>query len=152
LAYTPDLRWRVQPMPLLARLLRHALILTNAELYRVVDALANGILATLNPHLLIPIDDAYRLPQLATHEISNVDMANVEASGNGLALTVQDAWFATRDAGRDLLNHEPDRLDALLRATLDAASHRVDPWLTGIADRRLRWLAGRDAKFRLGAY
>src|SRR5439155_7974 len=59
---------------------------------------------------------------------------------------------ATRDAGRELLNHEPDRLDAVLRATLDAASYRVDPWLTAIADRRLRWLAGRDAKFKLGAY
>ncbi|MCA1683520.1 MAG: hypothetical protein LC708_00055, partial [Actinobacteria bacterium] len=37
-------------------------------------------------------------------------------------------------------------------AALDAATVRVDPWLTGIADRRLQQLTAQGAPFRLGAY
>ncbi|MFO1415282.1 MAG: hypothetical protein U1F10_15535 [Burkholderiales bacterium] len=152
LAYTPDVRWRVQPLPLLARLLRHALILTNAELNRVGEAITNGTLAALDARLALPDDDAYRLAQLAGHDIGAAGQKTIEGSGDPLALAVQDAWYATRDAGAALLGHEPARLDAVLRATLDTASHRVDPWVTGVAERRLRWLAARGAKFRLGAY
>ncbi len=31
----------------------------------------------------------------------------------------------------------PDELDRMLRATIDTASHRIDPWITGLATRRL---------------
>ena len=37
-------------------------------------------------------------------------------------------------------------------AALDTAAGRVDPWLTGVAERRLRRMTGDGAPFRLGAY
>ncbi|WP_412537916.1 hypothetical protein R8Z50_18830 [Longispora sp. K20-0274] len=43
----------------------------------------------------------------------------------------------------------------LFRATLaalDTAAHRVDPWLTGIAERRLQTMITESAPFKLGAY
>jgi hypothetical protein len=40
-----------------------------------------------------------------------------------------------------------------LRATIDTATHRVDPWLVGMASRRLAHLAAQsDTRFRLGVY
>lgn len=41
--------------------------------------------------------------------------------------------------------------DAML-ASLDTASHRVDPWITGLACQRLRELAAARAPWRLGVY
>jgi hypothetical protein len=43
---------------------------------------------------------------------------------------------------------------ALFRATLAASTctFRVDPWLTGIAERRLQSMIAMGAPFRLGAY
>ena len=37
-------------------------------------------------------------------------------------------------------------------AALDTAAFRVDPWLTGIAERRLQAMIADGARFRLGAY
>ena len=53
----------------------------------------------------------------------------------------------------NLIGIPEDRLERLLRATLDTASHRVDPWFTGIATRRLQdALDSGGARMRLGAY
>ena len=56
---------------------------------------------------------------------------------------------------RDVLKR-PDtvpELERALRATLDTATHRVDPWLTGMASRRLADLSTHDnTRFRLGVY
>lgn len=53
-------------------------------------------------------------------------------------------------------NPAPDltaQLERVLRACLDTATHRVDPWLTGMAQRRLGHLIGRsDTRFRIGVY
>jgi hypothetical protein len=44
-------------------------------------------------------------------------------------------------------------VERALRATLDTATHRLDPWLTGIAARRLEHLRGQpESRFRLGVY
>lgn len=45
-------------------------------------------------------------------------------------------------------------LERVLRATLDSAMYRIDPWVIGIAWRRLRTLEAATAapRFRLGAY
>jgi hypothetical protein len=45
------------------------------------------------------------------------------------------------------------RLERLLRATLDTASHRIDPWFTGVPARRLDdMLYDGNPRMRLGAY
>lgn len=45
-----------------------------------------------------------------------------------------------------------DDLDRMLRAAVDASSHRIDPWLVGVAQRRLDALQDAGAPRRLGAY
>lgn len=63
------------------------------------------------------------------------------------------------DGITDLALVEIDVLERLLRATLDGASHRIDPWIVGVATRRLRTtldaparLGGGSRALRLGAY
>ncbi|HJV08831.1 MAG TPA: hypothetical protein VJ653_04095, partial [Acidimicrobiales bacterium] len=78
------------------------------------------------------------------------------------SLTRQDLTVktpATRALRRvvDALNELaaiPDaRLESLLRATLDTATHRIDPWIIGPPARRLRdLLDAGEANLRLGAY
>src|SRR5262249_23277626 len=139
LAYTPDLRWPRGPLPLLARLVRQALIVTNAELHRAAEAYFNGTLPTLDPRLAIPDWDANGLAPPAAYGVGDPAMNALESSGDQLALAIEQGWFQARDCARALLESEPERLDAVLRATLDTASQRVDPWVIGMADRRLRW-------------
>src|SRR6185436_8183994 len=45
-----------------------------------------------------------------------------------------------------------DDLFRAVLAALDTAAFRVDPWLTGIAARRLEQMITAGAPFRLGAY
>jgi hypothetical protein len=46
-----------------------------------------------------------------------------------------------------------EQLERMLCATVDSSSHRIDPWLVGIAERRLGALRASGAtRFRLGAY
>ena len=54
----------------------------------------------------------------------------------------------------DLLSgFEPERLERLLRATVESAQYRLDPWLTAAPARRLQTLLDRgEAAPRLGAY
>jgi hypothetical protein len=52
----------------------------------------------------------------------------------------------------DAYGDDPDGVFACLQAALDTASHRVDPWITGIADARLRQMGVERAPFWLGAY
>ena len=49
---------------------------------------------------------------------------------------------------------DPATLERVLRATLDTAMYRVDPWIVGLADRRLRTLNATNPgpRYRLGAY
>lgn len=58
-----------------------------------------------------------------------------------------------------LVGDQPPEVQALgqieraLRATLDTAAHRIDPWITGMAARRLEYLRGLpQTRFRLGVY
>ena len=52
----------------------------------------------------------------------------------------------------DLWKSMPDALFRAVLAALDTAAFRVDPWLTGIAERRLQRMIAEGAPFRLGAY
>lgn len=45
------------------------------------------------------------------------------------------------------------QLERSFRATLDTATHRIDPWITGMAARRLEYLRSLpQSRFRLGVY
>ncbi|WP_456281242.1 hypothetical protein M1D55_04430 [Cupriavidus sp. JZ107] len=47
---------------------------------------------------------------------------------------------------------DPDGVFGCVLAALDTASHRVDPWVTGLASSRLRELQNARAPWRLGVY
>jgi hypothetical protein len=73
----------------------------------------------------------------------------------------QPAWNAEErdpDTGQPLFRIQiPDdrtaRLERALRATLDTAAHRIDPWVTGFAWQRLREsVSSERGTHRLGAY
>lgn len=57
-----------------------------------------------------------------------------------------------RDSALKLTQFPVDVLDRHMKAAIDTASHRIDPWITGIAWRRLDNLLDEGAKPRLGLY
>ncbi len=83
------------------------------------------------------------------------------------ALNLVDEWYDRRDwwssdkhprtgQERFLLSlSEPERLrlERAFRATIDSATHRIDPWITGFAWQRLNQHSGSARQaYRLGAY
>lgn len=71
-----------------------------------------------------------------------------------LAVTLTDS-LDVRDTVRVREGAQPtiNALERSFRATLDTAAHRIDPWITGFAWRRLRHLQGQETtRFRLGIY
>lgn len=64
------------------------------------------------------------------------------------SLIVQDTIRVRKSAQPKI-----DALERSFRATLDTAAHRIDPWITGFAWRRLQYLKERQTtRFRLGVY
>ncbi len=59
-------------------------------------------------------------------------------------------WSAVHKGAGALLAFDAPTLERVLRATLDTAAYRLDPWITGMAWRRLRSLTAPH--FELGAY
>ena len=155
------------PVPLLARLVHHALVLTNAELSWWLDS---EPWAPWRAALMPPIEAPQVLALLAGLDFRDrevrsdqrrVDLADeggedlVAAAGGSEDLArIARGWEAVRDGAEALASGELDEagLDRGLRALLDSSSHRLDPWVSGIAARRLRWLQSREVPWRLGAY
>ena len=144
-----------QRYQLLGELVRETLLVARARvgLARTAPPLGAG-----GP-LPIRLADPGQFVNLAAQG-SNAALAGLAQPGAGAASRAARTRFLAQQAATlDLVAHVPqddgaarERLAAALFATLDAASGRVDPWLVGVADRRLRTLAAVGAPFRLGAY
>ena len=61
-------------------------------------------------------------------------------------------YHAVRNAAAQLSDYPTEVLERHMRAALDTASHRVDPWATGIAWRRFRQQLNQGIKPVLGLY
>ncbi|HEV8166518.1 MAG TPA: hypothetical protein VGR74_19120, partial [Actinomycetota bacterium] len=132
--------FRPWPNSLLLRLLVHSLAVNAAEVARaakndtgpLVDPV---VVPATQPTLLNRWGLSFTNAQLAANEQSKL-------------------YLLARDGAVRLATEPVEVLERVLRATLDTASHRIDPWVTGLAWRRLRTLAGAatPARFRLGAY
>ena len=159
----------IVPDSLLIRLLVYSVILAKAWYMQSVQNIAGPL---INP---LRWEDPAETTAI---EQFQANFANAEADGLGRGPIVrllrlhQKAVFDLigeldqyRKRGRDPLNQAMDlnqlvvpperrsELDRALRATLDTASHRIDPWFTGIAWRRLReHSASVRSLHRLGAY
>jgi hypothetical protein len=64
----------------------------------------------------------------------------------------EQVYVRVRKSGRYLATVNPELIERGLRHTLDAASHRLDSWVTGIARRRLSDHIADKVQHRLGVY
>ncbi|HZI98088.1 MAG TPA: hypothetical protein VFD41_11260, partial [Actinomycetales bacterium] len=131
-----------QPWPdsLLLRLLVHALAVNAAEVARA----HKGDTGPLLDPVVVPASQQTLLQQWG------LSFSERQLAGNEQSRLYELA----RDAAARLATEPVEVLERVLRGVLDTASHRVDPWVTGLAWRRLRSLAGAatPAVFRLGVY
>jgi hypothetical protein len=127
------------PDSLLIRLLLHAVFVTAAEVRRAATSTRH---AALEP--------------IAADQNSRTRLAEM-----ALAMTAADlrsgrpaaVMYATvREAIRLVLEQQVGDLDRALRATLDAAIYRLDPWITAYASRRLYWQTAETHRYQLGAF
>lgn len=155
LAYTRD---GTQGDPgLLARLLRHALLLVQAEVNRLDPERA----PSWRPPLLLPLDRAEELAHLAQggDQVLQLPQFALDGVANGEEplVRVVDQFESVAKAVRQIHDEAEaydhgGRLEACLSAVVDTASHRLDPWATALATARLRRLSAAGVGRRLGAY
>jgi len=143
------------PLPLFARLARHALVLTKADLGRR--------LAEDRPWqraYVLPVDRAEQLRDDA-HALGMVRPPEPPPGRPDVGAELEDGpvvarrYRRVRAALEALAGAGPDGAavaEDLLGSLTDVASYRVDPWFTGLANRRLRALLDRGAPTRLGVY
>jgi hypothetical protein len=122
---------------LLSELARHSLVASAAAVGRVAAGASRAVTEPLAV-------DARRATQIETWAVraDAVDLLGESPS----ALVHRNV----RAGLRDLSTFGRDDVERSLRATLDTATHRVDPWATAIAWRRLQTLAAADRD--LGVY
>ena len=150
-------QWQVHGAPpaVLVRLIRHALLTTQAEVSRL-----NPLLP---PSFVLPIDEAEQFFQLASggeagagervFSLPRWAMDRVASFGaDPRAAVVCRQFEDVRDAVLTLSETEPEIAELVLPAVLDLTSHRVDAWWTGLAERRLSALAAHGGRPRLGCY
>jgi hypothetical protein len=153
--------WRLggeEPPGVLARLVRHALLVTQAEVARLGPARNDPG----PPAWLLPLDDPHEFFRLASGGEERVgrvrdlpEFAVEQAAvggGSPRGAAVFRQFEDVRLAVEELSAIEPAVAARVLPAVLDLTSHRTDAWWTGLADRRLRALAAAGGQPRLGCY
>jgi hypothetical protein len=142
------------PLQLLGELIRETMLVSRARVGLAASDPPSGATAPLPIQLATPGQFA-ALASGGSDASVGALRASPEADAQAAAARFERQQSAARELVAHISTDDPtarDRLTAALMATLDAASYRVDPWLTGVADRRLRRLAAAGAPFRLGAY
>ena len=147
--------------PFLVRLLRHSLLLTQAEVSRLDP---DRWPAWRPPYLLAPdrapeqlaVDASHggRVDQLPDYAQQKLDE---QSPPDPRVLAIVRQFGDVRQAARLLAAMDDTLLEGgslapAVAAVLDAASHRIDPWITAVGARRLRRLIARGVPRRLGAY
>lgn len=138
-----------RPLGLFGHLLRESMIIARATIGRAWLDLQSGL--SPDPARPIPLDENY--PNVVM-EGTDERFEDVAASGSEGKLIIR-RFDEVRDALARLIEEYLNDTESTLRAikaTLDAASFRVDPWLLGVARRRVGRLASIGAPFLLGAY
>lgn len=146
--------------PLLVRLVRQSLLLTQAEVARLdPDRWPHWT----SPYVL-PVNEAEQLAHDAGRGGYVTDLPDYAldllgeqyppdprvAAITRQFLDVRQAVELLAELGDEWV--EGGRLAPTVATVLDSASHRIDPWATAPASRRLRRLAARGVPRRLGAY
>jgi hypothetical protein len=137
---------------LVGHLFREALLAARAIVGDAFNRLRAGTDIALGQKLPWDDEPAYRaaLVQGSDDAVSQLRTSAVPNARKVAErfLEVQEALFVFADLWQSLSGP----LFRAVLAALDTAAFRVDPWLTGIAERRLQRMILSGAPFRLGAY
>ena len=153
--------WRVhdEPPSMLARLVRHSLLLTQAEVSRLgLPGQARGPV-----EMMFDIDGIEQLHELASGSSINhggrvaelpdfVQPLMARADDDPRAVMVCRQFEDVRTAVEHLGKLDPEITERVLPAVLDLTGHRTDAWWTGLAHRRLTALRAGGGRPRLGCY
>jgi hypothetical protein len=146
------LEFRRRELGLVGHLMREALINARAIIGEAAIRVAVGQAIDAARPLTWSDENAYRQLVLAGKNQAVADLRN-GPDANGVLLAtrfkgVQDALQVIADLWEKMAT----TLFRGVLAALDTAAFRVDPWLTGIAERRLQRMIATEAPFKLGAY
>lgn len=137
---------------LVGHLMREALICARALVGDAVLRLRAGTPIELGQDLPWQDETAYRQlffngTNIAVDELRN----GADPNGRVVARRFNEVQEALQVLA-DLWSSMAKQLFRAVLAALDTAAFRVDPWLTGIAERRLQQMIEAGSAFRLGAY
>jgi hypothetical protein len=135
---------------LIGRLVRQSLICARAIVGEAAERQAAGRPISLDAAL--PMDDESTYQD---HVMFGSDDAASAIAGESFGDVLELRFQQVRDGIEELVHrweHDPERVLGAVLAALDTATVRVDPWLVGVADRRLQAMTARAAPRYLGAY
>lgn len=142
-----------EPLGLLGHLVAEAMLLLRARIGLGSKALHAGL--PVDPDAPLPFD----LSRSELFELifagSDTAVDALQASGVATAEMLAERFHDGIKALVELIDRwkqDEDGVFAALLATLDTASYRVDPWVIGLADMRLKRLAADGVPFSIGAY
>ena len=143
---------RRRTLGLVGHLMRESLIDARAVVGDAVDRLQAGTPIAIGQQLPWADETAYRN---ALFRGTNQAVAELRAGADPNGRIVAERFKEVQEALQviaDLWEPLSKPLFRAALAALDTAAFRVDPWLTGIAERRLQQMITTGAPFRLGAY
>jgi hypothetical protein len=137
---------------LVGHLVRESMICIRAVVGDAAIKEAKGDPVELGWPLPLNDEKAYRTIVMAGTDQAFEQLQNsADPAAQTIAQRFRDVSVAIQILAQ-LWDEDPTPIFRAVLAALDTAVFRVDPWLTGIADRRLAHMAKEGAPFRLGAY
>ncbi|MEO8774892.1 MAG: hypothetical protein ABI468_01085 [Candidatus Nanopelagicales bacterium] len=140
------------PMGLVGHLVRESMIAARAIVGEAIVRWTTT--GSVDLAVAMPLDDEATFRDHVMRG-TNSAVGALAGSGEADAELVATRFREVVDALTVLADLWKPSSDAMFRATLaalDTASFRVDPWLTGLADKRLQAMTVAGAPFKLGAY
>jgi hypothetical protein len=141
-----------EKLGLVGHLMRESLIAARAIVGEAVEKLRIGTPISLGQPLPWADEDEYRD---AMFYGTNEAVVQLQEGGDANGRLLAERFDEVQDALQVIADLWAELSGPLFRgvlAALDTAAFRADPWLTGIAERRLRRMIDESAPFRLGAY
>ena len=141
-----------EELGLVGHLMRESLLNARAIIGEAAIRLAGGQPIAVAQPLTWSDDTAFRQLIVAGKNQAVTDLRNgPDPNGNLLATRFKEVQDALQVIA-ELWEKMSTTLFRGVLAALDTAAFRVDPWLTGIAERRLQRMIATEAPFKLGAY
>lgn len=141
-----------EKLGLVGHLMRESLLVARAIAGDAVQRLRNGQPIAIGQPLPWADDTTYwQAMQRGTNQAIAELRDGADTNGHLVAARFKEVQDALQVIA-DLWEPMSKPLFRGVLAALDTAAFRVDPWLTGIAERRLQRMVAAAAPFRLGAY